>query len=321
MKLAPYSDIVCAMADFRLQDASESDYDLLAGMSRASLVESGQVGTRSPGFFRSRLEELVAAGYEAVVVYRTDLAEHRPAGFALYRINPRFVHLRTLYIQDPRGERRAYRRVFELLLQARWGSLAHVRVDVPVRPRSERVTDAFFWQSLGFRGYSLRLELDTATKSKVRKSCGIVVVHRRLLHRRYLIVHHVSGGHWGFPKGHGVDGETEMDTARREVAEETAVTPEIVPGFYERTFYVTPRGRKKEVVYFLGRAASPDVTLQEEEIDDYRWARFDEAMDLLTYRNSQAVLARARTFMKGGPGSLGRDRPPDSSPYSSIDSQ
>lgn len=50
-----------------------------------------------------------------------------------------------------------------------------------------------------------------------------------------LMIRHKAGGHRSFPKGHMEKGETETDTAEREVMEETAVrippdTGEGVPG-------------------------------------------------------------------------------------------
>ena len=48
------------------------------------------------------------------------------------------------------------------------------------------------------------------------KSCGCIIIDKD----RVLLVKH-NAGHWDFPKGHMEDGETEIETAIREVKEET----------------------------------------------------------------------------------------------------
>ena len=248
---------------------------------------------------RTRLSELRDAGYQVELVYlEDDHGFEDLIGFAVYRINPRYVHLRNLFLTDPPADEDLYRSVFDFLAENRWGNVAHIRVDVPERPRDPIPANESFWESLGFRRYSIRMQLDTSTKSKTRKSCGAIIVRRGMFRRYYLVIRHVNGGHWGFPKGH-VDGdESEMETARREVFEETGINPDLLDGFYERTYYVTPRGRKKEVVYFLARNQGRQVTPQESEISDYRWVTYHEAMGLLTYRNSKVVLQRAHAFLK-----------------------
>jgi len=38
----------------------------------------------------------------------------------------------------------------------------------------------------------------------------------------FALIHH-KAGHWAFPKGHQIKGETEIETARREIEEETGL--------------------------------------------------------------------------------------------------
>ena len=51
------------------------------------------------------------------------------------------------------------------------------------------------------------------------KSCGAIVINKN---NKILLVHH-NAGHWDFPKGHIENGETEEQTAIREVKEETNI--------------------------------------------------------------------------------------------------
>jgi 8-oxo-dGTP pyrophosphatase MutT (NUDIX family) len=114
---------------------------------------------------------------------------------------------------------------------------------------------------------------------------------------RYLVVQHESGGHWGFPKGHPDAGETEMETAKREIAEETGLHVDFRDGFFERLYYLTPKERRKEVVFFLSRVRRPRVRPEHGEIRGYRWLPYWETRELLTYENTKLVLDKAHEFL------------------------
>ena len=62
----------------------------------------------------------------------------------------------------------------------------------------------------------------------LERSCGAVVYTERDGQRRYVLV---KGGYVGLPKGHMEKGESERETAVREIREETCVSTQIVPGF------------------------------------------------------------------------------------------
>ena len=55
---------------------------------------------------------------------------------------------------------------------------------------------------------------------KQEKSCGCIILNEK---NEVLLIHH-NAGHWDFPKGHVEEGETEVQTAIREVKEETGLT-------------------------------------------------------------------------------------------------
>ena len=74
------------------------------------------------------------------------------------------------------------------------------------------------------------------------------------------MVKHRAGGHWAFPKGHVEKGETETETAVREVLEETGVPIEIEPGYRETNSYSPYRGAVKDVVSFWARAKPVSYT-------------------------------------------------------------
>jgi len=119
----------------------------------------------------------------------------------------------------------------------------------------------------------------------------------------YLILHyHFKGDYWDFPRGKIEKGETEQETARREIKEETGLEDiKFVEGFREIThWYYRWRGQNiyKEAVYFLAETKNSKVKISEEHLE-FAWADFETAMQTLTYENTKAILKKAHKFLKG----------------------
>ncbi|MBM7621923.1 tRNA nucleotidyltransferase (CCA-adding enzyme) [Bacillus tianshenii] len=128
-------------------------------------------------------------------------------------------------------------------------------------------------------------------------SCG-VIIYQGKPDIRYLLVKSRANGHWGFPKGHMEEDETEIDAARREVKEETGLDVVILEDFKISMEYKISETVKKEVILFLGRPNSTSVTIQESEIEMYRWAAFPDAFKLLVYDSQKQILKQAHEFLK-----------------------
>ena len=62
------------------------------------------------------------------------------------------------------------------------------------------------------------------------KSCGFVAYKRIESINHYLIIKSLNGD-MGFPKGHMESGESELQTAIRELKEETGVDVKVIQGF------------------------------------------------------------------------------------------
>ena len=73
---------------------------------------------------------------------------------------------------------------------------------------------------LGFFGSYFMLQ---AKKTKVEQSAGAVLFRRQGGRIVYLLLQHIRG-HWAFPKGHVEGRETSIETARREINEETGIS-------------------------------------------------------------------------------------------------
>lgn len=108
-------------------------------------------------------------------------------------------------------------------------------------------------------------------------------------------------GHWDFPKGNVEKGESELETVKREVLEETGIDQiEIIDGFKERVgYYYRMKGNLiyKTVNYYLARTEQREVKLSHEH-EDYAWVTVDEALRYIKHKNSINVLNKAYEFLK-----------------------
>lgn len=121
---------------------------------------------------------------------------------------------------------------------------------------------------------------------KKEKSCGCVIIEND----KVLLIKQIQGN-WGFPKGHMEVGETEVETAIREVKEETNLDVEINENKRYTLEYVTDRNTYKEVVFFIAKKTSENEKYQESEITAIEWMNFDDAMKTITYDNTRKLFS------------------------------
>ncbi len=129
------------------------------------------------------------------------------------------------------------------------------------------------------------------------KSCGAIVYRKHHGNTEILLVRHLKSGHWSFPKGHIEAGETEEDTARREIKEETGLDVLLDTGFRETVNYSPKKNTKKTVVYFVGMVASHELIPQQDEISELRWLEIEQAGNVLTYDNDKLLANKAKSFI------------------------
>ncbi|MCM1333994.1 MAG: NUDIX domain-containing protein [Bacteroides sp.] len=129
------------------------------------------------------------------------------------------------------------------------------------------------------------------------KSCGAIVYRKFHGNTEILLIRHVKSGYWSFPKGHVEGGETEVETAAREIKEETNLDVLIDEGFRETVSFSPRRDTNKTVVYFVARATSREIRPQLDEISEVRWTEIGRAPVLLTYENDRLVVGKAKAFI------------------------
>ena len=134
------------------------------------------------------------------------------------------------------------------------------------------------------------------------KSCGAVVFRDEIsaeAEKKYvLMIKQSQASRFSFPKGHVEGGESETDTAEREVLEETAVAIKITDSFRKTVSYSPRPGVKKQVVYFVARTDVKDIKPQAGEIIEVRWVDVNKAAHLLGHANDRRILSMALEYVK-----------------------
>ena len=129
------------------------------------------------------------------------------------------------------------------------------------------------------------------------KSCGAIVYRKHHGNTEILLIRHIKSGYWSFPKGHVEKGETEVETATREIKEETNIDVLVDSGFRETVSFFPRRDINKTVVYFVAKAISNEARPQEDEISEIRWVEIGQALSHLTYENDKLIVNKAKAFI------------------------
>jgi 8-oxo-dGTP pyrophosphatase MutT (NUDIX family)/phosphohistidine phosphatase SixA len=104
-----------------------------------------------------------------------------------------------------------------------------------------------------------------------------------------LLVHRPRYDDWSFPKGKADSGEADEQAALREVEEETGYACDLGQEL-PSTRYQDARGRPKVVRYWTMRVESGEFE-PHDEVDEIRWLRRRDALELLTYDRDREVLS------------------------------
>ena len=127
---------------------------------------------------------------------------------------------------------------------------------------------------------------------KYEKSCG-AVIFRKAEDWNVLLIRHTRGRHISFPKGHIESGETESQTAEREILEETGLRVRVDRRFRAENRYNIRPDTQKLVVIFAAVTDQAQITPQPEEIAEAFWLPVEEAAERLTYERDRKIMRDA----------------------------
>ena len=108
---------------------------------------------------------------------------------------------------------------------------------------------------------------------------------------------------WQLPKGIVDPGESPQVTAVREVREEAGVETnllkliETIEYWYRSVKYGKPVRYHKFVHFYLLEYQSGDVTDHDHEVEEARWVRPEEALELLDFKSERDVVKKAREMI------------------------
>ena len=120
----------------------------------------------------------------------------------------------------------------------------------------------------------------------------------------YYLILKQKQGHWSFPKGHAEDGETTLETAKRELEEETGIKENNLISEEVQIsdeYIINEKGSKpvqKFVGFFIGEVVSKDVVMQDGEIFDHKWITAEEGEKVFTYESSKRLLKSANDLIQ-----------------------
>ncbi len=143
---------------------------------------------------------------------------------------------------------------------------------------------------------------------KQPRSVQVVVFAESDAGRLYLLLRRVAdhGGFWQFVTGSVEEGETHLQTAVREVSEETGILcreSDVIDLHLINTFEISPLWLKKyapgvtrnEEVCFALRVEKREVCLDPVEHTDCVWADYESALKMLYWESNRKALESVRT--------------------------
>lgn len=129
-------------------------------------------------------------------------------------------------------------------------------------------------------------------------AAGAVITRNNNGTREFLVVHRGYREDWSFPKGKPDPGEHILETAIREVREESGFSVEL--GVRLPSTHYMKNNSTKDVHYWHAHVVDGEFT-PNNEVDEVAWLSYEKAHDILTYERDQEVLAAANNAVLTSP--------------------
>ncbi len=113
---------------------------------------------------------------------------------------------------------------------------------------------------------------------------------------RVLLILHLHGNHWGFPKGKPDEDENPHESATRELKEETGldVASFLTTEPLEERYEFSRRGvRVAKTVHYFPALVEGSLALQTNEVRAAKWATLNEALEQLTFDEAKKLCKEA----------------------------
>jgi 8-oxo-dGTP diphosphatase len=133
---------------------------------------------------------------------------------------------------------------------------------------------------------------DDAPEDLIRAAGGVVYRTSSEVGVEVACIYRERRGDWTFPKGKLEEGESFVEAALREVAEETGLRCEI-ERYIGVTNYTHRKGQPKIVAYYLMTSIEGEFS-PNEEVDELRWLPIDQVHDHLTWDRDQELFELIR---------------------------
>lgn len=135
----------------------------------------------------------------------------------------------------------------------------------------------------------------------IQISAGAVIIRKDETNEKiYFCMLKYPKGYWGLSRGWIEEGEKEIDTAKREIKEETGLKEiKIVSGFREKAhFQFKSKGKivHKTTIFFLATTKQKKIKKSIEH-QDIGWFEYEEILKLPMYENTKEIVKRSYFYI------------------------
>jgi 8-oxo-dGTP pyrophosphatase MutT (NUDIX family) len=138
-------------------------------------------------------------------------------------------------------------------------------------------------------GEGVGQEAARVAQRPINAAGGVVWRRRPDGEREIVVIHRPRYDDWSLPKGKAEPGESDAETALREVTEETGLECRLGPSLGS-VRYKDRNGREKVVHYWAMEPIADRGFQPGDEVDERRWLPVGEARRLISYDRDREIL-------------------------------